>query len=104
MKLASWIYLMPFLFVYTPILRIGWTYEFLSTVLSCLIALVSWGAAIEGYLIRKTTFFERACLFISAFGLLHYGWVTDLIGVCLLVLVIILQLVVGKEKVVLQAG
>ncbi|MEW6335733.1 MAG: TRAP transporter fused permease subunit [Thermodesulfobacteriota bacterium] len=90
-KLASWIYLMPFLFVYTSILNIGWNLNFFITVFCCIIALVSWAGALEGYLFRKTTVFERGCLFVSAFGLLHEGLVTDLIGLFLLALVVVLQ-------------
>jgi TRAP transporter 4TM/12TM fusion protein len=90
-KVASWIYLMPFLFIYTSILNVGWNFSFIITVIDCLIALVAWGAALEGHLLRKTTLFERTCLFVAAFGLLIEGLYTDLLGVSLLALVIVLQ-------------
>ena len=90
-KLASWIYLMPFLFIYTSILKIGWNFNFILTVANAVIATVAWGGALEGYLFRKTTWIERLCLFGSAIGLLHEGIVTDLIGVILLVGVLISQ-------------
>jgi len=41
-KLASWIYLMPFLFVYTSILNVGWNFYFILTVVDCLLAAVAW--------------------------------------------------------------
>jgi TRAP-type uncharacterized transport system fused permease subunit len=90
-KLASWIYLMPFLFIYTSILNVGWNANFFITVFCCLIALVAWGGALEGYLFKKTTLFERICLFIAALGLLHEGVITDLIGLSLLAMVIVIQ-------------
>jgi TRAP-type uncharacterized transport system fused permease subunit len=90
-KLASWIYLMPFLFVYTSILNIGWNFNFILTVVDCLIALMAWGAALEGYLLKETSLFERICLFAGALGLLHEGIVTDVIGVSLFILVIVIQ-------------
>jgi TRAP transporter 4TM/12TM fusion protein len=90
-KLASWIYLMPFLFIYTSILNIGWNVNFFLTVFCCIVALVAWGAALEGYLFRKTTLFERVCLFIAALGLLDEGLLTDLIGLFLLAMVIVIQ-------------
>jgi len=90
-KLASWIYLMPFLFVYTSILNVGWNFNFLMTVFSATIALVAWGAALEGYLFRKTTLFERICLFGAAFGLLYEGVITDIIGAILFLFVIVIQ-------------
>ncbi|MCX5825873.1 MAG: TRAP transporter large permease subunit [Deltaproteobacteria bacterium] len=90
-RLASWIYLMPFLFIYTSILNVGWNAPFLITVASSIIALISWGGALTGYLLRKTTLFERGCLFVSALGLLDKGLTTDVIGLALLALVVVLQ-------------
>lgn len=90
-RLASWIYLMPFLFIYTSILNVGWNTLFFTTILTSIIALVSWGGALTGFLLRKTTPFERGCLVVSALGLLREGLITDLIGVALLVLVVVLQ-------------
>ena len=97
-KVASWIYLMPFLFVYTSILDVGWNFNFFLTVIDCLVALLAWGAALEGYLFRKTTLFERICLFAAAFGLLKEGWITDMIGALLFFLVIVLQKVLAKGR------
>ncbi len=91
LKLASWIYIMPFLFVYTSILKVGWNLNFITTVLCCIISLVAWGAAIEGHLFKKTSPFERVCLFIAVLALLHEGIITDLIGAALFVIVIVTQ-------------
>ncbi len=104
-KLASWIYLMPFLFIYTSILNVGWNVNFFITVFCCIIALVAWGGALEGYLFKKTSLFERICLFVSALGLLYEGLVTDLIGLSLLAMVIAIQIIsLSKaKKVALQA-
>lgn len=90
-KLASWIYLMPFLFIYTSILKVGWNAAFFNTVFCCIIALVAWAGALEGFLFKKTSLFERACLFIAALGLLHEGFITDLIGLFLLGMVVVIQ-------------
>ena len=97
-RLASWIYLMPFLFIYTSILNVGWNAEFLLTVLTSIIALVSWGGALTGYLLRRTTIFERLCLLASSLALLFEGAAADIGGAALLVLVIVLQKVsLGKK-------
>jgi TRAP transporter 4TM/12TM fusion protein len=90
-KIASWIYLMPYLFVYTSILNVGWNFGFISTVVSCIIALVAWGAALEGYWFKTTTLFERACLFAAAIGLLYESVITDIAGGGLVILVMLLQ-------------
>jgi TRAP transporter 4TM/12TM fusion protein len=90
-RLASWIYLMPFLFIYTSILNVGWNYGFISTVIASLFALISWGGALTGYLLRSTTLFERMALFVSSLLLLHEGVITDAVGYMLLALVFVLQ-------------
>jgi TRAP-type uncharacterized transport system fused permease subunit len=91
MKLASWIYLMPFLFVYTSILNVGWNIDFFFTVFKCIIALMAWGPALEGYLFKETSAFERICLLAAALGLLHEGFITDIVGICLFLAVLVTQ-------------
>ena len=103
-RIASWIYLMPFLFIYTSILNVGWNTPFIMTVVTSIIALVSYGGALTGFLFRRTTLFERACLLISALTLLGEGWTTDAIGVGLLVLVIVLQKVSPGKSAPLPSG
>ncbi|MHB8909561.1 MAG: TRAP transporter permease [Syntrophales bacterium] len=103
-RLASWIYLMPFLFIYTSILNVGWNYGFISTVVAALFALFSWGGALTGYLLRPTTIFERICLLASALLLLDEGWTTDIIGYVLLALVIVLQKVSLRKRVPVASG
>jgi TRAP-type uncharacterized transport system fused permease subunit len=97
-RLASWIYLMPFLFVYTSILNVGWNFDFITTVIASCFALVSWGGALTGYLLRRTTLFERISLFVSSLLLLHEGLITDMIGYALLILVIVLQKISLRKK------
>jgi TRAP transporter 4TM/12TM fusion protein len=98
-KLASWVYLMPFLFVYTSILNVGWNFNFVLTVVDACIALVAWGAALEGYLFRETAWYERLGLFAAAGGLLHEGVVTDLAGAAIFAAVAVSQRVaIGMER------
>jgi TRAP-type uncharacterized transport system fused permease subunit len=96
-RLASWIYLMPFLFVYTSILNVGWNFEFIMTVFTATLALISWGGALVGHLLRKTTPFERVCLLISALALLYEGSASDIVGAALLVLVVVKQKVTAGK-------
>ena len=104
-KLASWVYLMPFLFIYTSILNVGWNFNFILTVIDACIALVAWGAALEGYLLKEATSYERIGLMAAAFGLLHEGIVTDLVGAAIFALVIVAQKVsIAKAKSALQHG
>lgn len=92
-KLASWLYLMPFLFIYTPILMVGeMAYFYLvRSVATCIIGLLAWAAAVEGYMVSKLNWVQRLALFITAFMLLDPGLFTDLAGTVLLVGVFIWQ-------------
>jgi TRAP transporter 4TM/12TM fusion protein len=98
MKLASWIYLMPFLFVYTPLLNLGWNIDFFYTIFKCVIALVAWAAVLEGHWFRKTAFWERAALVVAAFGLLHEGMLSDVVGISCFVLVAVAQKLSLKKE------
>jgi TRAP-type uncharacterized transport system fused permease subunit len=90
-KLASWIFLMPFLFAYTSILNVGWNSNFFMTVFAAVIAFLAWGAAMEGQFFRPTSYFERTFLFIAALFLLHENFYTDTIGFVFFGGVIIMQ-------------
>lgn len=83
-KLASWLYLMPFLFLYTPILLNGPPIAVARSVLTATGALIAWAAAMQGYFLRPTKPLERVGLLISALTLLHAGIWTDLFGLGLL--------------------
>lgn len=90
-KLASWLFLMPFLFVYTPILDVKNPPALVWTTLTALVALVAWAGALEGYLLCPTRLWERPLLLLAALGLLHAGLVTDLIGIGILAVVLLSQ-------------
>jgi TRAP-type uncharacterized transport system fused permease subunit len=52
---------------------------------------MAWGAALEGYLFKETSLFERICLLAGALGLLHEGLITDIVGISLFIMVIVIQ-------------
>jgi TRAP transporter 4TM/12TM fusion protein len=90
-KLASWLYLMPFLFLYTPILLNGPPGAVVESVVTASAGMIAWGAAMQGYLSRQTSAVERLCLFASALTLLYAGIWTDIFGITLLAGVIVNQ-------------
>lgn len=65
-KLASWIFVMPFLFVYTPLLLDGTAFDISMTVLACMIGIVAWGGFLEGYLFKQTNLAERVLIGLAA--------------------------------------
>lgn len=98
-KLASWLYLMPFLFLYTPILLNGPPVAVVRSVITALAALIAWAAAMQGYFFRKTTLVERFFLFVAALTLLHAAMLTDILGVGVLALVAVNQKVGIKQMI-----
>jgi TRAP transporter 4TM/12TM fusion protein len=65
-KLASWIFVMPFLFVYTPLLLDGSFVDITATVVACVIGIVAWAGFLEGFLFKYTTIAERVLLGLAA--------------------------------------
>jgi hypothetical protein len=65
-KLASWIFVMPFLFVYTPLLLNGSLLDIVATVVACIAGIVAWAGFFEGYVFRRTTPAERILLALAA--------------------------------------
>ncbi|MDA1000949.1 MAG: TRAP transporter large permease subunit, partial [bacterium] len=105
-KLASWIYIMPFLFVYTPLLLTGTVIDITLTVLACLVGIIAWAGVLEGYIFKPTNKFEWSLLLGSMVCLLlpvdhflayftplsgEFHYTVYAVGVALLVLAFILQ-------------
>jgi TRAP transporter 4TM/12TM fusion protein len=87
LKMASMILIMPFLFVYTPLLLEGSTFDIGLTVVACLLGVVAWAKFFEGYGAGRELPFERVLWVISAACLLMpvgnffafiFGTATDL--------------------------
>ena len=66
LRLASWIFVMPFLFVYTPILLTGPPLEIALVVIACLIGIIAWVGWMEGFFVRPTTTPVRLLLFVAS--------------------------------------
>lgn len=65
LKLASMILVMPFLFVYTPLLLNSTVLDIGITVIACILGVVAWAKFLEGYGIGRKVPFERA-IWLSA--------------------------------------
>jgi TRAP transporter 4TM/12TM fusion protein len=87
MKFSSYLYLMPFLFVYTPILMphgfnasvlLAWIISFLST--------IPFAACIAGYFYGDLKLWQRGLLLLATILLLFPGPVTDGGGILLAIL------------------
>jgi TRAP-type uncharacterized transport system fused permease subunit len=95
-KLAKGLYIIPLVMAYRPLLGVGEHYalmdwQVLVTMITTLLGLVAFAAAIERYLFRPATIWETALLALAAAGLLWPETWTDIAGFAILVAAIVLQ-------------
>jgi len=91
-KFAAAGFIVPFFFVYNPSLLFSgpWT-EILLAVVTGSIGVVALAASLEGFFLRPASWFERALFLAAAFLLIDPGLITDVIGLGLLGLGLLLQ-------------
>lgn len=99
-KLSIGAFIIPYMFVFNPqILMINTTFiEVVPILITSLIGMFGVSAGLEGYVFRKCNFIERI-LFIAA-GLLSIipEIYTDIIGIGLIAVLVILQILTRKKK------
>jgi TRAP transporter 4TM/12TM fusion protein len=93
MRAAAPAYIVPFMFVYEPaLLLVGdWTTSLHATV-SATLGVILLAGGLFGYLTRPATPWQRALLIAAALLLIKPGWITDLVGLGLAVVVVAAQL------------
>ena len=98
-KFALAAFLLPYMFVYSPsLLLMGHAGECILASVTSIIGAVCLSASIVGYLNRKLTFFWRTVSFAAALLLIKPGWITDLIGICLALIMVAYQWQAGKRE------
>jgi TRAP transporter 4TM/12TM fusion protein len=104
MRAAAPAYIVPFMFVYEPaLLLIGdWTTSLHAT-LTATLGVVLLSAGLFGYLLRPAAPWQRAVLVVAALLLIKPGWITDLAGLALALLVAGVQLA-GSRRAASTAG
>ena len=85
-------YILPFMFVYSPVLLMqGSVIEILIAFASALVGVYSLSVALEGYLFSKVNVMFRVVLFAAAIALILPENITSIIGLVVLVLIYIYQ-------------
>ncbi len=85
MRLGIIILIIPFMFVYEPVLLLeGQIWEIMLAVIPSLIGVVCLGAAVEGFLLASANWVQRILLATAALMLIYPGLKTGIIGICLL--------------------
>jgi TRAP transporter 4TM/12TM fusion protein len=97
MKIGAAGFVVPFMFVYQPsLLMIGDWSDIIVATATASAGCVLLAAGLHGYLLRWATMWERGLLLAAALLLVNPHWVTDLIGLGLLVAVVISQRVLSR--------
>lgn len=97
-RLASPLFIMPFLFAYTPLLFNGTLAQIIETTLSATIGIVAYAGMMQGYWLRLAYVPERVLLGFGAICLFVPNILYDLVGLVLLLLATVVNLKGEKEK------
>jgi TRAP transporter 4TM/12TM fusion protein len=96
-KLAIAAYIVPFMFVYGPALLFkGTAVEILTATVTASLGCYSLAAGVQGWLLGPANYPQRALLLASALALIKPGYMTDALGVVLLLLVVVWQKLSGR--------
>lgn len=83
-RLASPLFIAPFLFVYTPLLSTESPVAMIQTAISAAIGFMAYAGMMQGYWLRKTGIWERVILGFAAFCFFAPGLLSDLLGLAIL--------------------
>jgi TRAP transporter 4TM/12TM fusion protein len=98
MRAGAPAYIVPFMFIYEPaLLTIGDWRTTLFATLSAFVGVVLLSAGLFGYLLRPASMWQRTLLVAAAVLLIKPGWITDLTGLGLALVVIVAQFVSDRH-------
>ena len=90
-KMAAAGIVVPFIFAYSPALLMdGSVPEIAGAVLSAVLGIVCFGCAIQGYCFTKINYVQRLLLFFAALLMVYSGTMSDIAGVVLAVVTLLL--------------
>ena len=100
-KLAIGAFIVPYVFALNPTMLFIGTNGVLDVILivaSSLIGIFAVSAALEGYILDHMTWYQRLISLLGGLLLIYPGIVTDVIGLSMVALVILLQLIAKNRK------
>ena len=100
-KLAIAAFIIPYMFVLSPVLLMieGTAFDLLLTILTALIGMVALSSALIGYLADDCSTIERLVLIAGGLMMIKPGFLTDIAGFALFVVILFLQLKRRKSAV-----
>ena len=85
-------FLLPYMFVYSPaLLLMGDPVEVVLASITALIGVTALSASVVGFFRRQLSWFERFIAFAAALLLIKPGWITDIFGLALMIILWLLQ-------------
>ena len=99
-KLAIGAFIVPYVFALNPALLmidISGPLEVITIVVTSLVGIFAVSASLEGYLIRRMPWYQRIISVAGGLLLIYPGMVTDIIGIGLVAVTIVLQLITKKR-------
>jgi len=97
-RLAAAAYIVPFMFVFNPVLLMsGNLVQIILSSVSAIIGVIVLASGTMGFFILRTTIPERLLLIIAAVSLIKPGIITDTIGIGLIIVVLIKQVINMKR-------
>lgn len=92
-------FIVPYMFIYgSPLILIGSPLEIVLATLTALVGVFNLAIGSIGYFVKKLNFLERILIIVAAFCLIKPGYLTDLVGLVLMVPVIARQLTNFRKK------
>ncbi len=104
-KLAIGAFIVPYVFAMNPqMLFIDTTaWEVVQICITSLVGIFGVSAALEGYFLHSMSWYERIVTLVGGLMLIYPGLVTDIIGVGLVLLVLVIQLLTKKKENIINA-
>lgn len=92
MRLGIVGFIVPFFFCYSPeLLLVGKPIDILLAAISALIGVIALSAGLEGWFLKELNIILRILLIIGAVMMIYQGSLTDIVGICLIMLVGVLN-------------
>jgi TRAP transporter 4TM/12TM fusion protein len=101
MRLGAVLYIVPFMFVYSPALLMeGTPLDILHATLAAGVGVFCLAAGLQGWVLRAAIWPERTLLLAASITLIEVGLYTDLAGLGLLATAIVSQVLRGRREVI----
>ena len=99
-KLAIGAFIVPYVFALNPAMLFIDTsaWEVVLICVTSLVGIFAVSASLEGYLLHHMPWYQRVLSLVGGLLLIYPGLVTDLVGVGLVALVVVLQLAIKEKK------